>query len=79
MTSLVLLTTPFLIQVRMPLALLATCAHCWLIQLTVHQYTKASFCQAAFQPLLLKRVGLPGVVVTKMQDLELGPIEAHTV
>ena len=31
MTFLVLLTTPFLIQAGMPLAFLATWAHCWLI------------------------------------------------
>ena len=49
------------------------------IQPTVHQYTKVPFHQAAFQPLLPKPVGLPGVVATKMQDLTLGPIETHTV
>ena len=49
------------------------------IQPTVHQYTKAPFHQAAFQPHLPKPVGLPGVVVTKMQDPTLGPIETHTV
>ena len=49
------------------------------IQLTVHQYTKVPFYQAAFQPHLPKPIGLPGVVVTKMQDPTLGPIETHTV
>ena len=49
------------------------------IQLTVHQYTNVPFHQAAFQPLLSKPVGLPGVVVSKKQDLTLGPIETHTV
>ena len=47
--------------------------------LTVHQYAKVPFHQAAFQPLLPKPVGLPGGVVTKMQDLTFGPIETHTV
>ena len=49
------------------------------IQPTVHQYTKVYFRQAAFQSPLSKPVGLPGVVVTKMQDLTLGPIETYTV
>ena len=49
------------------------------IQLTVHQYTKVPFHQAAFQPLFPKPVGLPGVVVSKMQDPTLGPIEIRTV
>ena len=49
------------------------------IQLTVHQYPKVPFHQAAFQPLLIKPVGLLGVVVTKMQDPILGPTETHTV
>ena len=59
---------------------LATWAH-WLvhIQTTVHQYTKVPFHQTAFQPLLPKPVGLPGVVVIKMQDSTLGPTETHTV
>ena len=35
------------------------------IQPTVRQCTKVPFRQAAFQPLLPKPVGLPGVVVTK--------------
>ena len=43
------------------------------IQLTVHQYTKVPFHQAAFQPLLPKPVGLSGV------DPTLGPMETHTV
>ena len=47
------------------------------IQPTVQQYTKVPFHQAAFQPLLPKPVGLPGVVVTKMQDPTLGPIETR--
>ena len=48
-------------------------------QLTVHQYTRVPFHQAAFKPLLPKPVELSGVVVTKMQELTLGPIETHTV
>ena len=34
---------------------------------------------AALQPLLPKPVGLPGAVVTKMQDLPLGPLETQGV
>jgi len=49
------------------------------IQLTVHQYIKVPFHQAAFQSLLPRPAGMPGVVVTKMQDPALGPIGAHTV
>ena len=49
------------------------------IQPTVHQHTEAPFHQAAFQPLLSKPVGLPGVVVTKMQDPTLVPVETQTV
>ena len=45
------------------------------VQLTVHQYTKVPFHQTAFQPLLPKPVGLLAVLVTKMQDPALGPIE----
>ena len=49
------------------------------IQPTVQQYTKVPFHQAAFQPRLPKPVGLPGAVVTKMQDLTLGPVETHAI
>ena len=49
------------------------------IQSTVHQYTKVPFHQPAFQSLFPKPVGLPGVVVTKVQVPVLGPIETHTV
>ena len=49
------------------------------IQPTVHQYAKVPFHQAAFQSLLPKPVGLPAVVVTKMQVPTLGPVESHTV
>ena len=60
----------------MPLAFLATWAHMLAhIQPTVQQYTKVPFHQAAFQTHLPKPVGLLGVVVTKMQDQTLGPIE----
>ena len=49
------------------------------IQPTV-QEAKVPFCQAAFQLLLPKPPGLPGVVVTKMQDptQNAAPIEIHT-
>ena len=45
------------------------------IQATVHQYTKVIFCQS----VLPKPVGLPGVVVTRMQESTPGPTETHTV
>ncbi|RMC15225.1 hypothetical protein DUI87_07409 [Hirundo rustica rustica] len=43
LTSLLLLATPFLIQARMPLALLATWAHCWLMFSCWHQCPKVPF------------------------------------
>ena len=49
------------------------------IQPAVQQYTKVPFHQSAFQPLFPKPVGLPEVVVTKMQDPTFGPIETHAV
>ena len=49
------------------------------IQPPFRQYSKVPFHQAAFQPHLPKPVGLPGVVVTKMQDPTLGPIETHAI
>ena len=49
------------------------------IQPTVYQYTKVPFHQAAFKSLVRRPVGLPGVVVTKMQDPTLGPTGTHTV
>ena len=77
-TFLVLFTAPFLIQARMPLAFLATWAHCWLIfsqlsvstprSLSIRQFSSPSY-----------SVGLLWVVGTKTQDPALGPIETHTV
>jgi len=49
------------------------------VQPAANQHTKVRFCQAAFQPLLPKPVVLHGVIVTKVQDLELGLVEPHTV
>jgi len=75
-TSLFLLATLFLIQARMPLAFLATWAHCWLMFSQLSTNTPRSW--AAFQPLLPRPVALYGVVVTKVQDLALGLVEPHT-
>ena len=79
-TALLLLATVFLIQARMPLAFLATWAHCWLMfsRLSTN-HPQVLFRRAAFQPLLPKPAVLHGVVVTKVQDLALGLAVPHTV
>ncbi|KAK4823068.1 hypothetical protein QYF61_025407 [Mycteria americana] len=53
-TALLLLATLFLIQARMPLAFLATWAHCWLS--AVNQHPQVLLCWAASQPLFPKPV-----------------------
>ncbi|RMC10285.1 hypothetical protein DUI87_13087 [Hirundo rustica rustica] len=72
MTSLLLLATPFLIQARMPLALLATWAHCWLMFSCCHQCPQAL--SSHIQPITLQ-----GVIVAKMQDSALGLIKLHPI
>ncbi|KAK4826411.1 hypothetical protein QYF61_008944 [Mycteria americana] len=79
-TSLVLLATLFLIQARMPLAFLATWAHCWLIFSRLSINIPRSFSTGQFfQPLFPKPVALHGVVVTQVQDPALGLVESHTI
>jgi len=75
-TSLLLLATLFLIQARIPLALLATWAHCWLMFRRLS--TKVLFHWAAFQSLFCKPVALHGVFATQVQNLALDLVEPHT-
>ncbi|KAK4817555.1 hypothetical protein QYF61_020004 [Mycteria americana] len=68
----------------MPLAFLATWAHCWLIFRRLSTNTPRSFSAgpsllAAFQPLFPKPVALHGVAVTQVQDPTLSLVEPHTV
>ncbi|RMB94723.1 hypothetical protein DUI87_28836 [Hirundo rustica rustica] len=72
MTSLLLLATPFLIQARMPLALLATWAHCWLMFCHWHPYPQVPFLLGTVQPHLPQPITLQGVAVAKVQDSALG-------
>ncbi|RMC19225.1 hypothetical protein DUI87_03830 [Hirundo rustica rustica] len=75
MSSLLLLATPFLIQARMPLALLATWAHCWLMSSCWHQCSQVPFLLGTAQPRLPQPVMLQGVIVAKVQDSALGLIK----
>ncbi|RMC01183.1 hypothetical protein DUI87_22274 [Hirundo rustica rustica] len=70
MTSLLLLAT--LIQARMPLALLATWAHCWLMFCCWHQHPQVPFLLGTVQPHLPQPITLQGVIVAKVQDSALG-------
>ncbi|RMC15940.1 hypothetical protein DUI87_08146 [Hirundo rustica rustica] len=79
MTSLLLLATPFLIQTRMPLALLATWAHCWLMFSCCHQCPQVPFLLGTVQPHHHQPIMLQGVIVAKMQDSALGLIKLHLV
>ncbi|RMC13968.1 hypothetical protein DUI87_09052 [Hirundo rustica rustica] len=72
MTSLLLLATPFLIQARMPLALLATWAHCWIMFSCWHQHPWVPFLLGTVQPCCPQPVMLQGVIVAKVRDLALG-------
>ncbi|RMC06527.1 hypothetical protein DUI87_15964 [Hirundo rustica rustica] len=77
MTSLLLLATPFLIQARMPLALLATWAHCWLMVSCCHQHPQVPFCLGTVQPHRPQPATLEGVIVAKVQDSAVGLIKPH--
>ncbi|RMC22436.1 hypothetical protein DUI87_00750 [Hirundo rustica rustica] len=77
MTSLLLLATPFLIQARMPLALLATWAHCWLMFSCWHQCPQVPFLLGTVQPHHPQPITLQGVIVAKVQDSALGLIKLH--
>ncbi|RMC13151.1 hypothetical protein DUI87_10682 [Hirundo rustica rustica] len=79
MTSLLLLATPFLIQARMPLALLATWAHCWLMFSCCHQCPQVPFLLGTVQPHRPQPITLQGVIVAKVQDSALGLIKLHLV
>ncbi|RMC20709.1 hypothetical protein DUI87_01561 [Hirundo rustica rustica] len=80
MTSLLLLATPFLFQARMPLVLLATRAHCWLMFSWLLTSTpQVPFLLGTVQPHHTKPTALQGVIVAKVQDLALGLIKLHLV
>ncbi|RMB88407.1 hypothetical protein DUI87_35207 [Hirundo rustica rustica] len=79
MTSLLLLATPFLIQARMPLSLLATWAHCWLMFRCCHQYPQVPFLLGTVQLHHPQPITLQGVIVSKVQDLALGLIKPHPI
>ncbi|TRZ25691.1 hypothetical protein HGM15179_001410 [Zosterops borbonicus] len=78
MISLFLLATPFLIQAKMPLAFLATWAHCWLMFSYCHQNPQVPFLLDTVQPHCPQPAMLQGVVA-KMQDSTLGLIKLHLV
>ncbi|RMC10080.1 hypothetical protein DUI87_12878 [Hirundo rustica rustica] len=77
MTSLLLLATPFLIQARMPLAFLATWAHCWLMFSWLQPVPPGPF--PPVQPHLPQPITLQGVVVAKVQDSALEHIKCHPI
>ncbi|RMC17164.1 hypothetical protein DUI87_05741 [Hirundo rustica rustica] len=79
MTSLLLLATPFLIQARMPLALLATWAHCWLMFNCCHQYPQVPFLLGTVQPHHSQPIMLQGLIVAKVQDSAPGLIKLHPI
>ncbi|TRZ12584.1 hypothetical protein HGM15179_014506 [Zosterops borbonicus] len=66
MTSLLLLATPFLIQARMPLALLATWAQLAHVQLAADQYPQVPFNLGTVQPHRPQPIALQGVIVAKV-------------
>jgi len=57
----------------------ATWTHCRLMFSRVTNASTPLFCHASFQPLCLKSVALPGVVVAKLQDPALGHVECHPI
>ncbi|RMB92479.1 hypothetical protein DUI87_31121 [Hirundo rustica rustica] len=79
MTSLLRLATPFLIQARMPLALLATWAHCWLMFCHWHPYPQVPFLLGTVQPHLPQPITLRGVAEAKVQDSALGLTQLQLV
>ena len=78
-TSLFLLATLFLVQARMPLALLATWAQLAHVQLSSNQPPLVPFLFTVIQPLSPKPIALHGVIVAKVQDLALGLAEPHPI
>ncbi|RMB91817.1 hypothetical protein DUI87_31745 [Hirundo rustica rustica] len=80
MTSLLLLATPFLIQARMPLAFLATWAHCWLTSSQLLTSTARSLSSWALPSHTFPSlITLQRVIVAKVQDLTLGLNKLHLV
>ncbi|TRZ13142.1 hypothetical protein HGM15179_013961 [Zosterops borbonicus] len=79
MTSLLLLATPFLIQARMPLALLAQLAQLAHVQSVINQNPQVPFCLGTAQPHCPQPVALQGVIVAKMQDSARGLIKLHLI
>ncbi|RMB92388.1 hypothetical protein DUI87_22232 [Hirundo rustica rustica] len=79
MTSLLLLATPFLIQARMPLALLATWAHCWLMSCHWHQHPLVPSLLGTIQPHLPQPITLQGVTAAKVQHSALGLTQLQLV
>ncbi|RMC19435.1 hypothetical protein DUI87_04046 [Hirundo rustica rustica] len=79
MSSLLLLATPFLIQARMPLALWAPWAHCWLMSSCCHQCPQVPFLLGTVQPHLPQPITLQGIIVAKMQDSAFELIKLHLV
>ena len=79
-TSLLLLATLFLMYTRMPLALLATWAHCQLMFiLSINQHPQDPFLFTVIQLLSPKPIVLHGVIMAKVQDPALGLVEPHPI
>ncbi|RMC19208.1 hypothetical protein DUI87_03813 [Hirundo rustica rustica] len=69
MSSLLLLATPFLIQARMPLALLATWAHCWLMSSCCPPVPPRSLSSWALSSHAFPTLTLQGVIVAKLDKV----------
>ncbi|KAJ7410693.1 integral membrane protein dgcr2 idd [Pitangus sulphuratus] len=64
----------------MPLAFLATWAHCWLMfTAAVNQHPQVLFPPSSFPATLPKPAELRGVIVTQAYDTELHLVEVHTI
>ena len=48
-------------------------------QLSIDQYRQAGFLSTVLQPLCPRPAALPGVVVTKVQDLAFILVELHAI
>ncbi|TRZ13438.1 hypothetical protein HGM15179_013669 [Zosterops borbonicus] len=79
MTSLLQMATLFLIQARMPLALLATRAHSWLMFSCCHQHPQVPFCLGTVQLHHPQPITLQGVIGAKVQDSALGFNKPHLI
>ena len=80
----ILLPSPFASERFHPLGLFncGACVMCMChshVQSSINQYPQILFPRAACQPLCPKPVVSHGIVVIKVQDLALGPIETHTI